>query len=151
MEIEQWRTRNAGVDDATTLAALATQLGYPTTQQQSCDRLSAILDSPEQTVIVATSKDTSIVGWIHVFVTLRVESDCFAEIGGFVVAEGDRKKGIGTRLLAAAEAWTIGQGITKLRVRSRTSREDAHQFYRRLGFSGAKEQQVFDKQLAIKS
>ncbi len=92
--------------------------------------------------------DGSLCGWLHLFVAHRVESDRFAELGGLVVAEEDRGKGIGRRLLAAAEQWVKGRGITKLRVRSRSSRSDAHAFYQRLGFIGSKEQLVLDKPIS---
>ena len=59
----------------------------------------------------------------------------------------DGTRGIGRSLLAAIEEWVIQRGITKLRVRSRSSREDTHTFYERLGFSKSKKQHVFDKSL----
>ena len=139
--------RSATVDDSLALADLSTQLGYPTSPIQSANRIGVILDSKEHAILVACLTEGTVVGWVHVFLAFRVEADQFAEIGGFVVAEEFRRRGIGRSLLAAAEEWVIQNGITKLRVRSRSSREDTHTFYERLGFSKSKKQHVFDKSL----
>ena len=139
--------RRATVDDSSAIADLSTQLGYPTSQIQSANRLGLILDSNEHAILVACLADGTVVGWVHVFLAFRVESDQFAEIGGFVVKEEFRRRGIGRCLLAAAEEWVIQSGITKLRVRSRSNRVDTHTFYERLSFSKSKQQHVFGKSL----
>ncbi len=139
--------RRATMDDSSALADLSTQLGYPTSQIQSANRLGVILDSNEHSILVACLADGTVVGWVHVFLAFRVESDPFAEIGGFVVAKEFRRQGIGRCLLAAVEEWVIQSGIAKLRVRCRSDRVDTHTFYERLGFSKSKQQHVFDKSL----
>lgn len=90
-----------------------------------------------------------IVGLIHIFLARRIESEPFAELGGLVVAESHRRRGIGRRLLARAEEWSAGCGVAKLRVRVRSDRNEACTFYRNLGFMKAKEQGVFDKSWRI--
>ena len=137
--------RNAVPEDATSLADLSTQLGYPSSSRQAADRLAVILRSSEHLVLVACLPDGIVVGWMHVFVALRVESDTFAELGGFVVTEQHRGRGIGRSLLVAGEGWVRRRGIKKLRVRTRSTRRDAQAFYEQLGFSQTKEQQVLDK------
>ena len=139
--------RRATMDDSSALADLSTQLGYPTSQIQSANRLGVILDSKEHAILVACLADGTVVGWVHVFLAFRVESDPFAEIGGFVVTKEFRRRGIGRCLLAAVEEWVIQSGISKLRVRCRSDRVDTHTFYKRLDFSKLKKQHVFDKSL----
>jgi len=139
--------RRATMDDSSALADLSTQLGYPTSQIQSANRLDVILDSKEHAILVTCLADGTVVGWVHAFLAFRVESDPFAEIGGFVVTKELRRQGIGRCLLAAVEEWVIQSGITKLRVRSRSNRVDTHTFFERLGFSKSKQQHVFDKSL----
>ncbi len=138
--------RLAKAEDAAAIAGLSKQLGYPATAEQSKSRLEAVIGSNEHAVFTACDGG-EVVGWVHVFLALRVESDPFAELGGFVVSASHRRRGIGRRLLAAAEDWTAGRGVTKLRVRSRLEREDARAFYENLGFSVTKEQRVYDKSL----
>ena len=139
------KIREASLDDVPSLAALSTQLGYPSTPQQIVDRLSVILPSRDQLVLVACLPNDTIVGWTHAFIACRIESESFAEIGGLVVAENHRGRGIGTLLIAAAEDWAKHHGTEKLRVRSRSTRHAAHVFYERLGFARSKEQLVLDK------
>lgn len=144
--MEMTEIRSASMSDASAIAELSHQLGYPTSGEQAESRLSAVLGSTEHAVIVACV-DGDLVGWIHVFLALRIESDQFAELGGFVVAETHRRRGIGRRLLATVEQWVVTHGVAMLRVRSRSDRTDARAFYENLGFSVTKEQHVFDKAL----
>lgn len=139
--------RPARTKDAPALAELAGQLGYPSAAAEVSVRLAKTLAAPEHVVWVACRTDDEIVGWVHAFAALRIEAAPFAELGGLVVAQPQRGKGIGKQLLAAAERWASAQGFVKLRVRTRSGRTGAHQFYERLGFVLAKEQHVFDKDL----
>lgn len=100
-------------------------------------------------MLVACLEDGSVVGWIHVYIAMRVESNPFGELGGFVVEENHRRRGIGSALLGAAETWLTGRGIETLRVRSRSTRVDAHAFFEQAGFSMTKDQRVFDKPIMI--
>jgi len=137
--------RGAKGDDASTIAELSGQLGYTTSTAQVEARLMAIADSPRHRVIVACRDDESVVGWIHVLISLRVSSRPFGELGGFVVDEQFRGRGIGRLLLGAAEEWVKDEGVDLLRVRSRSNRTDSHAFFQRAGFGLTKNQKVFDK------
>ena len=139
--------RKATLDDSSALADLSTQLGYPATARQISNRLGIILNSKEHAILIACLANRFVVGWVHVFLTFRIESDPFAELGGFVVAEGSRRRGIGKSIWAEVEKWVVQNGITKIRVRSRSNRLEAHGFYERLGFSKSKHQHVFDMSL----
>lgn len=142
--------RLANSADARTIAHLSGQLGYPTAVRQAERRLEAILGSKDHAVFVA-HVDKQILGWIHVFLAQRIESEPFAELGGLVIAELHRRRGIGRRLLARAEEWSVGCGVAKLRVRVRVryGRDEARAFYQGLGFTQEKEQGVFDKSWQI--
>lgn len=85
------------------------------------------------------------VGWVHGFYSLRVESDPFIEIGGLVVDENHRQKGIGVQLVEKVNTWASTKGCNKLRVRCNTIRLESHEFYNLIGFTLNKEQKVFDR------
>ena len=68
-------------------------------------------------------------------------------IGGLVVSDRVRSRGIGRRLCERAEEWTRDQGLETLRVTSRSTREDAHRFYLRDGYREVKTSLVFEKPL----
>ncbi|MBU1050150.1 GNAT family N-acetyltransferase [Candidatus Bipolaricaulota bacterium] len=141
----QGEIRNASLADADSIAKLSVQLGYPSSAQQTIKRLSKILGSREHLVLVACLPDHIVIGWMHVFIALRVESNPFAEIGGFGVAEELRGRGVGRSLLEAADKWVKDHGIAKMRVCTRSTRSDAQGFYQRLGFIQTKEQHVYDR------
>lgn len=142
--------RNAKIDDAAVIADLSNQLGYQSSVTQSENRLIEVLNSSDHAVFLACTPENIVVGWIHIFLAYRIESDCFAEIGGLVVSNLFRNKGLGKSLIAIAEEWAIQKGINKLRVRSQTHRTESLAFYEQLGYSKTKLQQVFDKPLKSK-
>lgn len=145
MEIEQIEIRPAILDDIADISSLSRQLGYQSSAAQVKKRLEKILTSNEHCVFVACQLDGKISGWIHVFSTLRVESDPFSEIGGLVVDELQRNQGIGAKLVCAAQEWTAQKGFAVLKVRSRRERKDAKEFYLKMEFSLFKAQNVFEK------
>lgn len=146
MKPSEIEIRGAGAADATAIALLSEQLGYPASVSQAETRLAALLGAKEHEVFVAVV-DNRILGWIHVYLARRIESEPFGELGGLVVAAACRRRGIGRCLLARAEEWLKSCGVARLRVRVRADREEARIFYRRLDFARTKEQQVFDKTL----
>lgn len=146
--MDQPEIRKASLDDSAALAELSDQLGYPSSVQGIKERLTPILGAGEHLVLVAVLHGV-IVGWIHVFLALRVESEPFAELGGLVVGEGFRGRSIGRLLMAAAEAWARSQKVGKLRLRTRSSRHDADTFYERLGYTQTKQQYVYDLDLGL--
>jgi GNAT superfamily N-acetyltransferase len=138
--------RSARPEDAPALAALCAQLGYPLTAEAVRDNLKHIEAGGGHQVLVAVAGG-AVVGWLHVREEWALESGGRAEIAGLVVDAAWRNLGIGARLVAEGEAWARTRGHTRLRVRSRVEREEAHRFYRRLGFQDTKVQAVLDKPL----
>jgi GNAT superfamily N-acetyltransferase len=135
--------RKASLGDDDQIASLSGELGYPCTPAQIDHRLSVILPLKHHSVFVAETSDGKVIGWIHVFISFRVESDPFVEIGGLVVSQSHRGQGIGELLFGQAVGWTRDQQLNVIRVRSRIERDDAHRFYKRLGFRQLKSQYVY--------
>ncbi len=126
------------------LATLSGQLGYEADPATISRRMKEITANPDHAVFVASVAEGEVVGWIHAFYTLRVESDPFVEIGGMVVDDRHRKKGIGKQLVDHIREWATARGCRRLRVRSNVTRQETHRFYQNLGFELKKEQGVFD-------
>ncbi len=141
------RIRSATGDDARAIAALSGELGYPTRAEDVARRRLAMAAAEGHAVYVAEAGG-SVLGWIHVFGALRLESEPFAELGGMVVAEAHRGRGIGRQLIERASLWAREGGFTALRVRTRAERAAAHRFYQRVGFRRVKTQQVFSLPVA---
>jgi GNAT superfamily N-acetyltransferase len=135
----------AAAADIPTLAALAGELGYPSTAAQIASRLEAIPD--DHRVWVARA-EIGVVGWIHAYVARHLVLDPYVEIGGLVVADGARGRGIGPRLIDQACEWARALGCDRVGVHSNVVREDAHRFYEREGFVLEKRQGVFTRRIA---
>jgi GNAT superfamily N-acetyltransferase len=56
-----------------------------------------------------------------------------------------RSHGVGRRLVAVAEEWARQHGLKSIVVRSRATREAAHRFYLREGYTQTKTSAVFTK------
>lgn len=138
--------RNAVITDSESLAELSHQLGYQTTTTAIETRLKKMLESEDHCVYVAL-QNKKIVGWIHGFYALRVESDAFVEIGGLVVNEYFRNNGIGKTLVNTVIQWSLSKKCETIRVRCNVIRIESHRFYETIGFCINKEQKIFNKQL----
>ncbi|HUU12152.1 MAG TPA: GNAT family N-acetyltransferase [Terriglobia bacterium] len=127
------RIRPANPDDAERIAALATQLGYPSTPAQVASRLERLLRDDEHAIFVA-AQSALVVGWVHVFEKHLLESEPEAEIGGLVVDENHRRAGAGKLLMERAEEWARSRGLKSVYLRSNVIRKEAHAFYEKLGY-----------------
>lgn len=138
--------RAANAADAAAIANLSGQLGYPSTAEQVERRLAkAARDCGA--VFVADSRGDGVIGWVHVRVLHLLTREACAEIGGLVVEETRRGRGIGGRLMAATEDWARQQGLGTLRLRSNVIRDEAHAFYRGRGYASSKTSLLFTKTL----
>ncbi len=133
--------------DAEAAADLSAQLGYPVSADVMRTRIQALDNITDHVVYVACDSDV-VVGWIDVAVTHHLQAETYAEIGGLVVSQNCRSKGIGRELLAKAEEWARSRGLKNTLVRSRTTREAAHRFYLREGYEQTKTSAVFSKPLS---
>jgi GNAT superfamily N-acetyltransferase len=140
--------RPATLEDATALAPLCGELGYPAAPEQLARRLAALLCQPATHLLLVAEDDSGLCGWIHGYIRPLLESDPALEIGGIVVAERVRGRGIGARLLLACEDWGRQQGMALVTLRSHEMRTEAHRFYQRQGYQVAKRQLCLRKALA---
>lgn len=140
------RIRKAQPSDAKAVTLLVGQLGYEVSEEQTVQTLNSIGSKPDEMVWVAVH-DQEVIGWTHVFLARRLESEAFAELAGLVVKEGYRGNGIGKLLVNAAKEWAISKGLKRLRIRANVKRADAHRFYINAGLVEKKQQKVFELEL----
>lgn len=139
--------RRGRAADAPQLAALSTELGYPSSAEDIERRLPPLLASAEHLVLVAIHADDVAIGWLHATVRRLLESEAFVQVVGLVVGSEHRGAGIGARLLAEAEAWAREVDVPVVRIRSNVARQRAHAFYLRAGYTLAKTSHLFVKRL----
>lgn len=142
--------RLAAPSDAPRLAALTTQLGYPSSSEDILRRL-PLIAGPAHFLRVADGADGSVLGWIHAAHLMLLDSEPYVEIKALVVDEAARGRRIGEELVAGAEAWARTLPCLQMRVRSNVVRERAHRFYERHGYRLTKTQRVFNKSLEPRS
>jgi len=139
--------RRALDSDAEELARLTSQLGYPSSQAVIRARLARMLPSSNDCLLVVESSAGELMGWIHGFLSQFLESDYRVEIGGLIVDDRCRRKGIGRQLVRAVEVWASERGAVELSVRCREDRAESHRFYESLSFKHRKTQRVFRKRI----
>jgi N-acetylglutamate synthase-like GNAT family acetyltransferase len=126
--------RDAIIEDATVIAALLGELGYPSQPDGVRMRLARLLAREGSRVFVAerAGRVLGVLG-LHRMPVLTSLSD-IAMIIALVVTEGERRSGVGRMLIARAEdearAWQCG----RIMVTSAERRADAHTFYQALGY-----------------
>jgi GNAT superfamily N-acetyltransferase len=138
--------RTATADDAASIAELSAELGYPSDEQAMRARLIALQAAPTDWVALAQDGGLAL-GWIHVARRVTLEEGEAAEILGLVVRSTAHRRGVGRRLIEAAERWCREQSLATLRVRSNVLRQAAHEFYPALGFHRSKSQHIYTKAL----
>lgn len=138
--------RPIALDDAPAVADLIGQLGHPRSAEQVREWITGLPSRHWQAAFVAESNG-EVLGWIEVSLEHRLQYDPLALIGGLVVRDGHRNLGIGRRLCERVENWAHQQGVKKVRVTSRSTREAAHRFYLRDGYRQTKISMFFEKPL----
>jgi GNAT superfamily N-acetyltransferase len=102
--VDELRLRAAVTDDAAEVARLVTELGYPTSTAEMSDRLATILLRSDHCTIVAVTADR-LLGFVGAVTGLFYEQNgTYGRIVALVVASDARRRGIGTALLAHADA-----------------------------------------------
>jgi GNAT superfamily N-acetyltransferase len=139
--------RPVRADDAERVAVLCGQLGYPASREAVERRLHQIRRDEQHGVWVAESPDGTVVGWVHGYVCRSVAEDAQVEIGGLVVDERHRRRGVGRLLVEHVERWARERDCWAVHVRSNVIREDARAFYESIGYALVKAQRVFRRPL----
>jgi GNAT superfamily N-acetyltransferase len=139
--------RELAASDVEAVAKLSGELGYPVSPAVMQHRMRKFLQTPAQAAYVACTAEGEVAGWIEMKIVQFLAEDAQVEIGGLIVSGDFRNRGIGKRLLARAEQWAKEQGVSRIVVRSRSTREAAHRFYLREGYAQVKTSAVFAKEV----
>jgi N-acetylglutamate synthase-like GNAT family acetyltransferase len=135
--------RDAKIDDLPMIAHLSELLGYSGDEAVVSQRFKIIQSDNRHAIFVAESSSHEIAGWIHVLPRILLLSRPIAEIGGLIVSEKYRRKGVGQSLVKHAEEWAIKHDYQGLVVRSDSKRIESHHFYPKIGYDFIKDQKVY--------
>jgi GNAT superfamily N-acetyltransferase len=99
--------------------------------------LRAMLAAPDQRGVLVAARAGAVVGMVTVqLVVSTAEGAASGWVEDMVVARTERRRGLGRRLLVAAERWAVERGATRLQLLADAANEPAHAFYRRMGWGG---------------
>ena len=126
--------RPATPEDTHALAALMTQLGYPTDPDAMRARMERIASRADYVTFVAEAEGVvvgmagAMRGWAH------YQDEPYARLQALVVDPGHQRHGTGAALVRAVEEWARSEGASSLHLTANNRREGAHRFYTRMGF-----------------
>lgn len=138
--------RKADINDASVICRICTDdLGYECSEEFVSNRLKNIDGSRE--VVFAAEVDGTVVGYIHAEIYNTLYFASMINILGLAVSRDNRRQGVGRALITCAENWAKEQEINIVRLNSGSSRKEAHEFYRAMGYDNEKMQVRFLKNL----
>jgi GNAT superfamily N-acetyltransferase len=127
------KIRSAVPSDAPILSKLLTELGYPSSDKLISERLHKMNSAGEQ-VLVAV-RNGNVLGLLTTHVTPVLHRPTpVGRLTALVVTKDERGKGIGRALVATAERMLKAKGCDLIEVTSNIQLEQAHLFYKRLGY-----------------
>jgi len=147
---EPVQVRSPAPSDLGALTELLEQLGYPCTEEQVEARLAALTSPGQPLVLVADlwlgTRQKVVAG------LLAMELGCYfhrdvrhAHVTALVADRRYRHRGVARALIAEAQAIARRANCQVMHLRTNRSRDDAHSFYRALGFEET--HLTFDKPL----
>src|SRR5262249_41914837 len=133
INIEDLKIRQAIKSDATALSALVAELGYPTEVPLVRERLTELHRAGDCLLVAVYHSQVIGMALLHRTRFLHRPPDGrISTLGVFATYRG---RGIGARLVEAAEAIFREWGCGRIEVSSGAQREAAHRFYQREGYS----------------
>lgn len=145
--VKAYRVRAGRLEDAKEIARLSGDLGYPATVRAVRERLRGLLSRADQRVLVAEETGGPVCGWLQAHSSIALETGPRVEIVGLIVSQAMRRRGVGRRLVARAEAWATEISVATVVVRSNIRRTESRTFYPSLGYRPSKTQVVYRKRL----
>ncbi|HET9639355.1 MAG TPA: GNAT family N-acetyltransferase [Allosphingosinicella sp.] len=131
-EPEPLSVRPARPADAEAIAALVTGLGFEAAPDDIRERLDRLKKARETPLVAVQGEVIGILAW-HVTLVLHRPKPV-GRITMMVVADGERRRGVGRALVEAACGRLQAKGCVLIEVTSNVDLSGAHGFYRRLGF-----------------
>jgi N-acetylglutamate synthase-like GNAT family acetyltransferase len=125
--------RPAAPHDRDVIRDLLAELDYPTDAATMAGRMDRITADPSVRVLVA-ERDGSVVGFASLHVLHLIERPALGRLSAISVTASERRSGVGLALVERIEEEARAAGCDRLEVTSGEWRDDAHAFYRHLGF-----------------
>lgn len=136
IEQEPLVLRLASPGDAEAIAALLTEEGYPAGTSDIVARLERF--STEHSQVIVAGVEGEVLGFVALHLLPRFEhGDHVARILALVVDGGARERGVGGRLMEAAETVAMEAGAAFIEVTAGHHRPEARRLYESLGYDAS--------------
>jgi GNAT superfamily N-acetyltransferase len=135
--------RDAIPDDARNLLQLLLQLGYCLDENEMRKKIRAYSVEGNRILVAESNEGLAAFISLHIFVCFHSPGS-IGRITAFCVDEKHRAKGIGAQMLVEAESYFRENKCYRVEVTSNNRRVDAHEFYRRKGYSENSKKFVLD-------
>lgn len=93
-----------------------------------------VRDLPKEDRFLFAVEEARVLGYAHVRVARDIVRDEAAEVATLLVRKADRRRGVGRRIISAAEAWALESGRALLLLRAQVGQRDLHAFCVALGY-----------------
>jgi len=117
------------------------------TYEEIFGKVNTIKNSGSKSEIIVAEEDAIIIAYAYLTEVTFLGLDSFIEIQSILVDESVRGNGIGKQLMKQAEEWAKQNGYNKVMLSSRIQLENAHKFYKSIGYKIAKQSYFFSKEL----
>ena len=132
--MNQCTMREARITDSDSISTLVGQLGYPASPSEMTERLKILLAHADYMTLVAETSN-QVVGMIGVYTGHAFEfSGTYGMLTGVAVDSDWRGRGIGRLMMETLESRLKERGTRILIVTSGIQRNEAHLFYKALGY-----------------
>ena len=135
--------RDATPDDARNLRQLLLQLGYSLDENETQQKIRAYSLEGNKILVAESSEGLAAFISLHIFVCFHSPGS-IGRITAFCVDENHRAKGIGAKMLTEAESYFRKNNCYRIEVTSNNRRVEAHEFYRKKGYSENSKKFVLD-------
>ncbi len=140
-----FKIRECAASDAADITELnRNEMDYDFSIEETAKKIRLLLCSEKDKILVAEAGG-AVVGYVHANDYDLLYAPHMKNIMGIAVSSAYRHCGIGRALLQGIEEWAKSTGAQSVRLVSGAERKDAHEFYRRCGYTQNKEQINFRK------
>lgn len=139
--------REAQQRDADKISILCEQLSRAVAVADVAERLKVYTSNPAEYLFLVAEAGGEVVGFVCAIIKTEILSGPQARIDGVVVDLNFRGGGVGRKLMEAAEKWAKENSSVTMKLNSNIKRTETHKFYEKLGYTNAKMQYQFKKEL----
>lgn len=150
--VEKMKIRPIELDDTDicALAELMVQWGDLTeelSKEHIEERIIDVKTTRNAEILVAENEDGSLVGYAHISEVISLGLNPFVELRAVLVDETQRKKGVGRKLVLAAEEWAAKKGFRQIVISPRIQHEKIHEFCKKLDYEESDRICMFSKSI----